>query len=285
MGRDHNDAARAGQVAQEAEDPFHLNVVQVGRGLVGQYQRRVVHQRPGDGHPLLLPTRQLSRAVVRPLREADGVEELGGPGPGLPPRHAGQPHRHHHVAAGRQAGDQVEGLEHDTHGVAAVGGQRGATQVGHRGVAEGDVARRRAEEAGQAGEQRRLAATGGPEEHDQLAVLGREAQSVERLDDVAPGVESHGEPVDDELAAHPNAVAGSAPVTRRSAVTLARIADRDGNGRKGQPRVRGDVDRLGEHRRQQAGQHLGHDGGEQRDDDGLGHQAGKEGAWTTSRAP
>ena len=223
MGRDHNDAARTGQIAQEAENPFHLNVIQVGRGLVGQYQGRVVHQRPGDGHSLLLPTRQLSRAVVRPLREADGVEKLGGPAPGPAPRHAGQPHRHHHVAAGRQAGDQVEGLEHDAHGVAAVGEQRGAAQVGHRGVAEGDVAGGRAEQAGQAGEQRRLAATRRTEEHDQLAVLGREAQSVEWLDDVAPGVESHGEPVDDELAAHPNAVAGSAPVTRRSAVMLARI--------------------------------------------------------------
>ena len=45
----------------------------MGGRLVGQDQRRVMFQGPGDGHPLLLATGQVSRAVTEPLAEPDAV--------------------------------------------------------------------------------------------------------------------------------------------------------------------------------------------------------------------
>ena len=113
-----DDAPGAGQVPQQAQDGLDLNVVEMGGGLVGEDQGRVVYQCPCDRYSLLLPAGQLRGPVVPSLTEADPLEQFGRPLPGLCPRNTGQAHRHDDVAARRQAGDQVEGLEHHADGVA-----------------------------------------------------------------------------------------------------------------------------------------------------------------------
>ena len=45
--------------------------VEVAGRLVGQQDRRVVDERPRDGHALLLAAGQLVRVMVRPLLQAD----------------------------------------------------------------------------------------------------------------------------------------------------------------------------------------------------------------------
>ena len=80
---------------------------------------------------------------------------------------------------------------------------------------------RRGEQTGQARKECRLAAARRPEQHHELAVVGLEIQSVERLNDVATRVEGNGEVLDQQVVVHPKAVRGSAPVTRRKGETLA----------------------------------------------------------------
>ena len=72
---------------QDDRDPFgiegleHLQDfdtgvrIQVAGGLVGQEQRRTVHQRPRNSHPLLLSAGHLRRLVVQPVAQPDPVQE------------------------------------------------------------------------------------------------------------------------------------------------------------------------------------------------------------------
>src|SRR5579862_5407498 len=53
--RDHEQQPAWGrQLAHESQNALDLYVVEVGGGLVGQDQRRLVYESPGDGHTLLL---------------------------------------------------------------------------------------------------------------------------------------------------------------------------------------------------------------------------------------
>jgi hypothetical protein len=195
--RGHYDhPAGTGQIPQQPQDSFDLDVIQVSRGLIGQYQRRIMHQGAGDGRPLLLPTRHMGRPVTGPLGEADAVQQGGGPLTGLLAGDARQAQRNHHIGPGAETGDEVEGLEHHADGLAAIGGQGLAVQSGDFFVVEADRARGRCEQTRQAGEQCGLAAAGRSEQHHQLAVAAVERETVERMDLVTAGREFHGEILD-----------------------------------------------------------------------------------------
>ena len=56
--------------------------VEVAGGFVGQDQRRLGDQRPGDGDPLLLAAGQLAGPVLDPVGEADPVQGAPAPAPG-----------------------------------------------------------------------------------------------------------------------------------------------------------------------------------------------------------
>ena len=49
--------------------------IQVAGRLVGQQDRRMIDERAGDGHALLLPAGKLRRLVVEPLAQADAFQE------------------------------------------------------------------------------------------------------------------------------------------------------------------------------------------------------------------
>src|SRR3954452_16184138 len=72
--------ARAGQVVQEVEDhPAGLAVEVAGR-LVREDDARSVGERPGDGHPLLLPAGEPGRpALLLVALELDLLQQFGGP--------------------------------------------------------------------------------------------------------------------------------------------------------------------------------------------------------------
>jgi hypothetical protein len=88
----------------------HL-AVEVAGGLVGEQQARLAGQRPGDGHPLLLATRQLGRVMARPRRQADPGQRFGSTAPAFGRRQAAIAQRHLDVVDDVEVGDQVEGLE------------------------------------------------------------------------------------------------------------------------------------------------------------------------------
>ena len=80
VGGDDDDPTGLRQPAHQLEHPVDLHEVEVGGGLVGEDQRRVVHQRPGDRHPLLLAAGEVAGEVVDPVGEVDGAEQLEGAG-------------------------------------------------------------------------------------------------------------------------------------------------------------------------------------------------------------
>ena len=75
---DHHDR-RAGAVdpVQQAHDLDRGVRVEVSGGLVGQQDQRPVHERPGDGDPLLLTTGELVRVAVLLAAEPDQLQHLG----------------------------------------------------------------------------------------------------------------------------------------------------------------------------------------------------------------
>jgi hypothetical protein len=117
---DHRDAVLAAQVAHQRHDLHRGARVQRRGGLVGQQQRRLLHQRARDAHALALAARERIGAPVGEPGQADLVEQFEraidvgprkAPQPGLPGRHIAQAPAEQ-VLHHRQALDQVVLLEH-----------------------------------------------------------------------------------------------------------------------------------------------------------------------------
>ena len=67
--------------AHEVDDHARRLRIQVGRRLVGDHQGRLVHQGPGNGDPLLLPSRHLEGTMVHEFRKTHLVEPVQGLAP------------------------------------------------------------------------------------------------------------------------------------------------------------------------------------------------------------
>src|SRR6185503_13358023 len=97
-----------------------LHIVEMGGRLVGEEQRRLVDEGAGDGDALLLPAREVAGAVLHAVAEADALEQLTGAAPRVTSPRARRPQGRGHVLERGEAGDQVEGLEHDADPMAPV---------------------------------------------------------------------------------------------------------------------------------------------------------------------
>src|SRR5919201_6764846 len=78
--RDEHDRDAALDV-QPLEDAHHLDArprIQIASRLVGEQQRRVVHQRARNRNALLLAAGELIRMMVHAVGETDGLEGRGG---------------------------------------------------------------------------------------------------------------------------------------------------------------------------------------------------------------
>src|SRR5258705_1771353 len=85
----HEDDGDAALDVEALEDAHHLDArlrVEIAGRLVGEQQRRVVHQRPRDGDTLLLAARELIPMVAKPIAEAYGLQRVGR---ALPPLRSG----------------------------------------------------------------------------------------------------------------------------------------------------------------------------------------------------
>src|SRR5882757_2284088 len=157
---DHDDrlVELAPRPLQEAEDVGAAARVQVAGGLVGEDDRRLAGQCPGDGNALLLAAGQLGRAVPQPVGQAhrfdDGVEPVG---VGLG---AGEGQRQPDVLQRRQRGHEVERLEDEADLGAPQQGQLPVGEFAEVRPAQEDVPGRQRVEAGQAVQQGRLAGPG-----------------------------------------------------------------------------------------------------------------------------
>jgi hypothetical protein len=68
VGDEHDGAAGVVQFGEQAQDVCGRRRVQISGRLIRKNQRRIGHQRTGDGHPLLLATGQLPGTVLHPMR-------------------------------------------------------------------------------------------------------------------------------------------------------------------------------------------------------------------------
>src|SRR5688572_2022520 len=85
--------------------------VEITGRLVGEEQDRIVDERAGDGHPLLLAAGELGRTVMRPVAEADGLEPGHGPRALVAGGSIAVAQRQLDVGERAHAGHQVELLE------------------------------------------------------------------------------------------------------------------------------------------------------------------------------
>ena len=170
VGRDdRRHALGPDDVPDEQHDPLPGLRVELAGRLVGEQEPRPVRERPGDRHPLLLAARELVRAVLRPLAEADELEELGHAGVALSGIRPDEAERHLDVLGRGQDRDQAERLEHERDRVAAHARGRVLGQARDLRPVDHDGARRRLVEAAEEVEQRGLAGARPAADREQLA--------------------------------------------------------------------------------------------------------------------
>ena len=73
------------QLVEQAEDFLARAAVEIAGRLVGQQDRGLVDQRPGDGDALLLAAGKLVGPVAHAIAQADGFQRLLRPRPPAPP--------------------------------------------------------------------------------------------------------------------------------------------------------------------------------------------------------
>jgi len=117
------------QVHQEADDRLAGAAVEVARRFVGEHDRRIADEGPGDGHPLALATGERPRPVRRPPAETDGGQRLLRAGHPLLSRHPGVEQPGGHVVQRSQSFDQVELLEDEADAPAAHRGETGVAEA------------------------------------------------------------------------------------------------------------------------------------------------------------
>ena len=77
--RDHHHGQPAGaQLAQEPGDRGRVVLVQVPGGLIGEEHGGPLHDRACNGHPLLLPARQVGRSMGQPVPQSQTLQDRPG---------------------------------------------------------------------------------------------------------------------------------------------------------------------------------------------------------------
>jgi hypothetical protein len=167
------------QVAQPGAGFLAHLGVEVGQRLVEQDDRRVVDQRPGDRHPLLLAAGQLVRIAVGEVGQAEVLQRRLDAAADFGLGHLAQDQRVGDVVEHRLVRPQRVGLE-DQAELAFFGRD---VDVGggivDRPAGDGDAALVRLLQAGDGAQQGRLAGARGAEQGDDLAAAQLHRDALE----------------------------------------------------------------------------------------------------------
>jgi hypothetical protein len=158
--------------------------VEVGGRLVGEDQRRPGRDGPDHRHALLLAARELCRPAILHSREPHPGEQRPHPRATRGPRHALEQQDELGVLLRREHGHEVERLEHEAEPIepqSRQGRRREDAEVLARHDHAAGVG---AVEAAGHVQERGLARARGPRERDELPTLEREADVVERADEL-----------------------------------------------------------------------------------------------------
>ena len=169
--RDEDD--RDALLVQLLEERHHFDRrarVEVAGRLVGQDQRRLGHERAGDGHALLLAAGELARLVVETLAESDALQRRGGERARVALAAAAVvEQRQLDVLERAGARQEIEALEDEAELLVADGGERVLVEAVDAHAVEQVRAVGRRVEAAEDVHQRRLAGAGRAHDGDELA--------------------------------------------------------------------------------------------------------------------
>jgi len=166
-----------GLLHEKIEHLLRTNVVEAGRGLVGQKEARLVHDRSRDRNALPLPDRELMRVRPRLLFDVEAVEHLVGAVHVL--RQSGHVWGKKQVFLHRQGRQEVHLLKYNPDLPTPKAVEGVSLQRAEILPRDPYAPLRRAKEAGQDVEERRFA-TSGPAEHEVVfALFSVEAGEVE----------------------------------------------------------------------------------------------------------
>ena len=116
------------------EHPQNLDArvrIEIARRFVGKDQRRAIHQRSGNRHPLLLSARHLIGMVVHAFAQAHVLKRLARTGVALAGRDARVQQGKLDVLQCSGARQQVETLKHEPQGAVAQPSQGIAVELRH----------------------------------------------------------------------------------------------------------------------------------------------------------
>ena len=216
--RDQDDgSALTIEFAEQPHDVLAGLAVQVARGLVGEQDRRIGHQRARDCDSLLLPARELGRLVPGPLAQPHRLERRERT---LPPLSDASrvDQGHLHVVESARAGYQVEGLEDEPDLAVADRGQlvvvqrRDVDSVEDVAPAAGNV------KAADQVHERGLARSRGAHDGDELALLDPQADAFEGGHFERPHLVDLGDVLEDDHPPGPRPPPNTTPLLLRVAL-------------------------------------------------------------------
>src|SRR5215470_709367 len=167
-------AGFAPDLEQLQVEPLARHLVECAERLVHQQNGRVEREGPRDRHPLLHPPGELPRIVVAEPLEADQTQERARALASLLEGAAGQLERQPDILDHRPPIVEHGGLEDDA--VVTV-----QPRLARRLPVHPDAARRGLDEVADDPQERGFAATGRPDDRDELAAVHPERQVAQRL--------------------------------------------------------------------------------------------------------
>src|SRR3989441_139101 len=181
------------QLLEQPHDLLARRRVEVPSGLVGEQDARLVHERPGDRHPLPLPPRQLVRLVHHAVAEPHALQRPRGLLAACLRRHARVDQRQLHVVERGGARQQVERLEDEPDFLVADARQLVVGEVAHLLAVEPVLARGGSVEAADEVHEGRLPRSRRAHHGHVLVLADLEAHAPQRAHDLAAHVVVAGE--------------------------------------------------------------------------------------------
>ncbi len=164
--QDQSGAAFGIEFKQQGDDAGAGGGIEIAGGLIGEQYRGRHGEGAGDGHALLFATGELTRVMLQARFQAHALQQLCRPTRGI--LNARQLQRQHDVLQGGQAGQKLEGLEHETRLRRAQPRPAILVQVIEAFPRQLDATRRGQVQPGQQTEQRGLARAGDTDNGDTL---------------------------------------------------------------------------------------------------------------------
>src|SRR6202171_757677 len=188
VGDEDDGLAGGGQLFEDPDDVAAGFRVEVAGRLVRQDERGGGEARAGEGHTWALAARELARAMLGAVVDADALERIHGALAALVAAQAGVEQRQLDVLPDRGPRQEVESLEDEADLLVAHAGQRTSRHLGHVFTVQPVLAAGGRVETAEDVHEGRLAGAGGTDDGDELAAADGHIDPAQRLHRVLPRV-------------------------------------------------------------------------------------------------